>query len=260
MALHPQKRKSAVVGSPIGQRHMDSRSSMIVTRSDGGTATSRAAPVSATSSSAGRAGPGVGAATGSRAGGPAGRSTFRGFGSPVGPALTRPDRPRRWTLPITALREHPPISAAIWLALRPSAHSRFRSSTRSSVQVIAASVIHGLLLGSHHPQGPESLIERGRRPVRASSENETGDDDRRTRCRTRRLSGYKTGGLGRKSRGLRLAVFPNTCRPKLHRCRWVRPNHLELTETYAAVKVGPCRPSRGGAFVSGSIGSRFDPV
>jgi hypothetical protein len=73
-------------------------------------------------------------------------------------------------LPITALREHPPISAAIWLALRPSAHSRFRSSTRSSVQVIAASIIHGLLLVSRHPRGPESLVERGRKPARASSE------------------------------------------------------------------------------------------
>ena len=31
--------------------------------------------------------------------------------------LARPERPRRWTLPMTALRVMPPSSAAIWLAL-----------------------------------------------------------------------------------------------------------------------------------------------
>src|SRR3954451_8980776 len=49
-------------------------------------------------------------------------------------ALARPERPRRWTLPITALRVIPPSSPAIWLADRPSAHNFFRRSTRSSVQ------------------------------------------------------------------------------------------------------------------------------
>ncbi len=48
--------------------------------------------------------------------------------------LARPDRPRRWTLPITALRVMPPSSPAIWLAESPSAHSFFSNSTRSSVQ------------------------------------------------------------------------------------------------------------------------------
>src|SRR4029077_6540970 len=50
-------------------------------------------------------------------------------------ALARPERPRRCTLPMTALRVIPPSSPAIWLAERPSAHSFLRSSTRSSVQV-----------------------------------------------------------------------------------------------------------------------------
>src|ERR1043165_8351958 len=50
-------------------------------------------------------------------------------------ALARPERPRRCTLPITALRVIPPSSPAIWLAERPSAHNFFKSSTRSSVQV-----------------------------------------------------------------------------------------------------------------------------
>src|SRR3954468_12492497 len=51
-------------------------------------------------------------------------------------AFARPERPRRCTLPITALRVIPPSSAAIWLAERPSVHNFLRSSTRSSVQLI----------------------------------------------------------------------------------------------------------------------------
>src|SRR5437868_7388881 len=49
--------------------------------------------------------------------------------------LARPDNPSRCTLPITALRVMPPSSAAIRLAESPSAHSFFRSSTRSSVHI-----------------------------------------------------------------------------------------------------------------------------
>ncbi len=55
--------------------------------------------------------------------------------------LARPDRPSRWTLPITALRVTPPSSPAIWLALRPSFHSFFRSSTRSSVHPAASDIL-----------------------------------------------------------------------------------------------------------------------
>src|SRR3954447_11421060 len=66
---------------------------------------------------------------------PCGRA-LRGRGAAEDGDLARPDRPKRWTLPITALRVMPPSSAAIWLADRPSAHSFFRSSTRSSVQFI----------------------------------------------------------------------------------------------------------------------------
>src|SRR5262245_25001481 len=52
-------------------------------------------------------------------------------------ALARPERPSRWTLPITALRVMPPSSPAIWLAERPSAQSFLSNSTRSSVHVIS---------------------------------------------------------------------------------------------------------------------------
>jgi len=57
---------------------------------------------------------------------------------------SRPPRPSRWTLPITALRVTPPSSAAIWLADSPSAQSFFSNSTRSSVQFIVVSPM-GLL-------------------------------------------------------------------------------------------------------------------
>ncbi len=65
-----------------------------------------------------------------------GRRALRcaGRASLVPPALARPGRLRRWTLPMTALRLTPPSCAAIWLALRPSAQSFFSLSTRSSVQ------------------------------------------------------------------------------------------------------------------------------
>src|SRR6201996_9429405 len=62
-----------------------------------------------------------------------GARALRGRGEALDVLLARPDRPRRCTLPITALRVMPPSSAAIWLAERPSDHSFFRSSTRSSV-------------------------------------------------------------------------------------------------------------------------------
>src|SRR6056297_2774391 len=50
------------------------------------------------------------------------------------PEPLRLDRPRRCTLPMTALRVTPPSSLAIWLADWPSPHIFFSSSTRSSLQ------------------------------------------------------------------------------------------------------------------------------
>src|SRR6476660_7058963 len=63
-----------------------------------------------------------------------GARALRGRAAPEEELLARPERPRRCTLPITALRVMPPSSPAIWLADSPSAQSFFRSSTRSSVQ------------------------------------------------------------------------------------------------------------------------------
>src|SRR5690606_6030333 len=45
-------------------------------------------------------------------------------------------RPRRCALPITALRETPPSSSAIWLAVEPPSHILVRVAMRSSVQLI----------------------------------------------------------------------------------------------------------------------------
>ena len=52
--------------------------------------------------------------------------------------LARPERPRRCTLPITALRVTPPSCPATWLAESPSCQSFLRSSTRSSVQLMVS--------------------------------------------------------------------------------------------------------------------------
>src|SRR3569623_1739748 len=52
--------------------------------------------------------------------------------------VARPERPRRCTLPITALRVTPPSCLAIWLADRPSSQSIFSVTTRSSVQPISS--------------------------------------------------------------------------------------------------------------------------
>src|SRR4051794_8184561 len=64
----------------------------------------------------------------------AGRA-LRGRGAAEDGLLARPERPRRWTLPITAFRVTLPSSAAIWLADRPASQNFFNCSTRSSVQV-----------------------------------------------------------------------------------------------------------------------------
>src|SRR5690606_6678328 len=58
-------------------------------------------------------------------------------------------RPSRWALPITALRETPPSSSAIWLAVTPWLHSSFRRSMRSSVQdiLLSSSAVLGRLAG-----------------------------------------------------------------------------------------------------------------
>src|SRR5258708_23059691 len=49
--------------------------------------------------------------------------------------LARPERPSRWTLPITAFRVTFPSSAAIWLAESPPSQSFLSCSTRSSDHV-----------------------------------------------------------------------------------------------------------------------------
>src|SRR3989338_5327802 len=80
-------------------------------------------------------------ATGSTRGGGGAATGAAAAGAPAPPPSSRPlpaptrfDRPRRWTLPITALRVTPPNSLAIWLADWPSAHIFLSVSTRSSVQ------------------------------------------------------------------------------------------------------------------------------
>src|SRR2546430_9498729 len=89
--------------------------------------------------------------------------------------LARPDNPSRCTLPITALRVTPPSSAAIRLAESPSAHSFFRSSTRSSVHI--------------WPLHQRSIVEGRVRPAESPIVSSEGQSGRRTARSTRWNSG-----------------------------------------------------------------------
>src|SRR5436309_8319329 len=89
--------------------------------------------------------------------------------------LARPDSPSRCTLPITALRVTPPSSAAIRLAESPSAHSFFRSSTRSSVHI--------------WPLHQRSTVEGRVRPAESPIVSSEGQSGRRTARSTRWNSG-----------------------------------------------------------------------
>jgi hypothetical protein len=61
-----------------------------------------------------------------------------------------PDRPRRCTLPITALRVTPPSCLAIWLADKPSSQSRLSKSTLSSVQPMSFALQPQLATSRHN--------------------------------------------------------------------------------------------------------------
>jgi hypothetical protein len=131
--LPPQKKNSALAGSPIGQRQVSSLSSKSVRRWPIGmmfSIRSGSGSCSISNASASAVLPRIEV-----------RDTrimcergLRTRGAEDDGDLARPDRPSRCTLPITALRVMPPSSPAIWLADSPSAQSFFSSSTRSSVQ------------------------------------------------------------------------------------------------------------------------------
>jgi len=117
-----------VDGSPKGQRHMDSRKSIMVTRSEIGMTTSDAGRTLAWGSIIGCMARavlprdwGVGRVICGRS---VGLVMLRLRGAGAAASLSRPERPRRCTFPITALRVMAwPNSAAIWLALWPSNQS-----------------------------------------------------------------------------------------------------------------------------------------
>src|SRR5437868_9958260 len=81
-------------------------------------------------------------------------------------ALARPERPRRCTLPMTALRVIPPNSAAIWLAESPSAHNFLSISTRSSVHDMVPSISEASVHGRHAGRsGPTESYPYAGRPI-----------------------------------------------------------------------------------------------
>src|SRR5690606_15362912 len=74
-------------------------------------------------------------------------------------------RPRRCALPITALRETPPSSSAIWLAVAPPSHILVSVAIRSSVQLIESSIPQqiGCLRGRRNL--PDRTAADSRRPM-----------------------------------------------------------------------------------------------
>jgi hypothetical protein len=124
----PQNAKSAAPGWLIGQRHLPWASSKSEQHCPPSTKASGAAVGSARNIAF------AASRNSRRCEGSRGGRTCGGHAR-AGTAAGRPgDRPRRWILPMTALRVTP-ISAAIWLQVRP-ATTQFRScSTRSGFQV-----------------------------------------------------------------------------------------------------------------------------
>ena len=171
----PQKKKSSVPGSPIGQRQVRSESMRILTRSPFGMSMRR---MGSGSGSGRRAGSGrwaglsaVAPAVGRiRRPGWVGSRVRRVRGRAARCGVARPESPRRCTLPMTALRVTPWLSRpAIWLALRPSFQSFLRSSTRSSVHD-SLSMTGALFLHDRHLGIPLASAER-HVPLASSSGN-----------------------------------------------------------------------------------------
>ena len=135
----------------------------------------------------------------------AGRATaLRCRGAAGAGALARPDRPNRWTLPITALRVTLPSSAAIWLADSPASQSFFSCSTRSSDQV---NTVIACFPSRHAGRSwddaamPSLKNSCGQNPLRLAGRDDfartctlnsmnSWDQNCRTRCRIRRWKRY----------------------------------------------------------------------
>src|SRR6266478_7545175 len=142
----------------------------------------------------------------------AGRA-FRWRGAAEEGLLARPERPSRWTLPITAFRVTLPSSAAIWLAESPDSQSFFNCSTRSSVQVNTVMALFpsrrtgqmwdsAVMPNLSKPLRAESLSPRRAqlaRPNVYAEQLDSEDQNCRTRCRTQQRRGYNMAWLRRKS-------------------------------------------------------------
>jgi hypothetical protein len=131
MASLPQKPKSALPGSPSGQRHPPpARSSSEQRRalSTGGASVAAAGSARASAATACR----MRAIRDGRAGARVRAVRIR---PGIAPGLRPVDRPRRLILPMTALRVTP-ISAAIWLQVIPAVTHCWSCCTRSVVQVV----------------------------------------------------------------------------------------------------------------------------
>src|SRR6516164_7701586 len=136
-----------------------------------------------------------------------GERGLRGRGEAPELLLARPESPSRCTFPITALRVMLPSSAAIWLAERPSDHSFFRSSTRSSVHDMPT-------LLEPVGQAVARIPPRGRAASRHPTHTQPQTLQktvRRTKWRTRQSKSYNMAGVWRKTRAVCVHTFLCAC-------------------------------------------------
>lgn len=124
----------------------------------------------------------------------------RGGHARAGVPAGRPGaKPRRWILPITAFRETP-ISAAIWLQLKPVTTNIRSCSTRSGVQVAIVigrpPEVRGLCWAANRAMAARNGRSRGLQSRQGANSVHSGAHDaaltephpRRERLRARRLS------------------------------------------------------------------------
>src|ERR1700744_206100 len=190
--LPPPKKKSGLAGSPTGQWQVPSFNSSSDSRWLIGTTLSKAigSGSSSTSKACARAVLPRDIGRDIRTMCWAGRA-LRWRGAAEAGVLARPERPSRWTLPITAFLVTLPSSAAIWLAESPDSQSFLSCSTRSSDQVNTV-IAFFLRLGTAR-EGPAAMPKSAKNP---STQNPLALAGREKRARTftqdTRTQGIKT--------------------------------------------------------------------
>ena len=140
--------------------------------------------------------------------------------------VARPERPSRWTLPITALRVTLPRRPAIWLALKPSPQSFFKSSTRSSVHDILCSLPVEPHVRRNTPRCPQD----GQNSSPEARKNARSRDDNPSRGVTQNSMETQIQRAGQ-LRGRPIQAVQGTDGPtQTWETRWPRGRHISWSD------------------------------